>query len=61
MTISKLKDLCKSGEIENACNGIEARWQSMAEMGTSALKLLRARKVKQFSGTSYTKIVSTAS
>lgn len=56
IAISKLKDLCKSGKTENSCNGMEARWQSMAEIGTSGLRLLRVRMVKQFSGTNYTKI-----
>lgn len=55
IAISKLKDLCKSGERENICNGMEARGQSMAEMDTSGLRLLRVRMVKQFSGTNYTK------
>lgn len=54
MAISKLMGLCKLGETENACNGMEA---SVAEIDTSGLKLLRERVVKEFSGTNCTKIV----
>lgn len=53
---SKLKDLCKSGKTETTCNGMKARWQSVAEMDSSGLRLLRVRRAKQFSGTNCIKI-----